>query len=45
MVPEDTVPTNIYTSSYLSHRTVQNITQMFPESCSKQNSRTDIGDQ
>ena len=23
MVPEDTVPTNIYMSSYLSHHTVQ----------------------
>ena len=23
MVPEDTVPTNVYTSNYLSHSTVQ----------------------
>ena len=23
MVPEDTIPTNVYTSSYLSHHTVQ----------------------
>ena len=23
MVPEDTIPTDIYTSSYLSHHTVQ----------------------
>ena len=23
MVPEDTIPTNVYTSSYIRHRTVQ----------------------
>ena len=23
MVPEDTIPTNVYMSNYLSHRTVQ----------------------
>ena len=30
MVPEDTVPTNVYTSSYLSHGTVQYGTRAFP---------------
>ena len=40
-VPEDTVPTNVYTNSYLSHHTVQYGTQMIPEPCGEQNSCVD----
>ena len=45
MVPEDTVPTNVYMNSYLSHCTVQYGAQMNTDPCSKQNSRMDVGDQ
>ena len=48
-VPEDTVPTNVYTSNYLSHRTVQyessvqSSAQSNTDPCSKQKSCTDVG--
>ena len=43
-VPEDTVPTNVYTSSYLRHHTVKYGNHSLSDSCSKQNNRTDVGD-
>ena len=43
MVPEDTIPTNIYMSSYLRHHTVQYSDHSHSDSCSKQNSCMDIG--
>ena len=44
MVPEDTVPTNIYTSSYLSHHTVQyEVHSIARQQSSWINSRTDVG--
>ena len=30
IVPEDTIPTNVYTSSYLSHHTVEYRAQLIP---------------
>ena len=44
-VPEDTVPTNIYTSSYLSHHLVQyKVHSLAGQQSSQINSRTDVGD-
>ena len=42
-VPEDTIPTNVYTSSYLSHHTVQYSIHSIQWLAHEQHSCTDVG--
>ena len=51
MVPEDTVPTNVYTSNYLRHRTVKygeisaGTLPVTPAEDLQQQSHVDVGDE